>query len=266
MKCRTYIADLDGTSVRYLSEVTLCNPPYNWINDFTYVEYDAENVVGNYHLRSVDTRSGGIFTYWRGNFHTYAVDKKQGLIALTTQTVDRINPDNFKPGLYLISVANGQQIRTTDEPSWMIEFFGLGDRRFVVYKRGKRDNVPCCFLKDDGTLTPIEDDYTTIFLAPNQQHWVGIGNKISVYTPDDTLEREIALPKYLDSRNIEVITWSPDSSGFFFHCWQFNFDSREYDLLYFLNLLHGEPILVEDDYSSPWYRRFPLYKWISVQP
>jgi WD40 repeat protein len=258
MKCRTYIADLDGQSVRYLSETTVCNPPDRWIDDFTYFEHDSENITGSYYLRSVDTRTGGIIRYWDGAFGPYAVDLKDRVIVMTA-TWDTIpRRASFKEGLYLIDLDTRHAIRVIDGYYWNLEYFGLGDRSFVVLDGPRKDY----FLKADGALLPIDGRYESITVAPNQEYWIGIRSKISVFTADDTLVREIAFPNNLGDRNtFDMIAWSPDSSGFYFICWQSALHGEEYRRLYFANILSGDLILI-DDSVSPMFG----YKWISPQP
>jgi WD40 repeat protein len=262
MKCRNYIADLEGDSVRYLSENTLCNPPDLWIDNFTYFEYDNENVTGSYYLRSVNTRTGGIIRYWDGSFGPYAVDLKNRVIVMTAtwDTIPRRSA--FKEGLYLIDLDTRQTIRVIDGYYWNLEYFGLGGRNFVVLAGPRKDY----FLKEDGTLVPIDGRYASIIVTPNKEYWIGVRDKISVFAKDDLLVRDIALPKdYCDQSNMRMITWSPDSSGFFFYCSEYKSDDTSYDLLYFVNLLNGDPILVESDWWS-WYNWFSNYGWIPVQP
>jgi len=262
MKCRNYIADLDGTSVRYLSETTSCRPPENWIDNFTYFENDSENVTGSYYLRSVDTRTGGIIRYWDGAFGAYAVDLKNRVIVMTAtwDTIPRRSA--FKEGLYLIDLDTRQTIRVIDGYYWNLEYFGLGGRNFVVLAGPRKD----FFLKEDGTLIPIDGRYESIIVTPNREYWIGIRDKISVFAKDDLLVRDIALPKeFCDQSNIRMIAWSPDASGLFFNCSEYKSDDTSYNLLYFVNLLTGDPILVESDWWSldKWV---PNYKWIPAQP
>lgn len=257
MECRTYIADLDGQSVRYLSEGMRCFPPDDWLDEFTFLENESENSTGRFHLRSVNTQTGGITMYWEGAYGIYAVDAQNGFILLNAYADTYPFPTNgFEAGLYLVNINTRRKTKVLDDVDLYSQYFGLKENDFVVLGRKNY------FINTDGTFKQIESQYhyEIISLAPDRQHWVGIGRKISVFTVDDLLIREISLPKnYCDSTNIEMMTWSLDSSGFFFYCSEYISNDTNYSLLYFVNLLDGDPILVESDWWS-WYKWLSNYK------
>ncbi|MFZ5858580.1 MAG: hypothetical protein ACOYZ6_17265 [Chloroflexota bacterium] len=262
MKCKTYVADLDGQSARYLSEGMRCYSPDDWLDDFTFLENEKENGTGNFHLHSVNTQTGKITMYWEGSFGSYAVDAKNKLILVNVNSDAYPLPTSgFRPGLYLIDITNGNQIRLLDNDYgdyWDFEFFGIGERRFIVH------NAPsgAQFVAMDGTFIPMDDDYSSAFLAPNQHYWARIADKIFIFTADDMLIREIDFPKTIvTTSDVKFVTWSPDSSGFYF---QYLKPGMGYGPLYFVNLLSGDPILV--DKASFLWRWIPLLKWIPAQP
>jgi WD40 repeat protein len=201
MKCKTYIADLGRQSVRYLSEGMRCYPPDDWLDDFTFLEHENENGTGDFHLRSVNTRTGGITMQWEGSFGTYAVDSKEKLILINADSDTYPFPTSgFKPGLYLIGITSGKRIRLLDNDYgdyWKFEFFGIGERRFIVH------NAPsgAQFVAMNGTFIPMDDDYSSAFLAPNQQYWARIADKIFIFTANGMLVREIDFPKTIVTTN-----------------------------------------------------------------
>jgi Tol biopolymer transport system component len=259
MECRIYIADLDGKSVRYLSEGMICNPPRDWLDDNTYFENENENGTGDFHLRSVNTQTGRITMYWEGSFGTYAIDAQKGYILLNALADTYPNPtSDFEEGLFLIEINTRRKARVLDGYDWYHQYFGLGERIFIAlaFDEGK----PNYFLKKDSTLMLMENDYDIVLVAPDQQHWVGINDKAFVFSADDTLIREINFRKTSrDTSRVEFVTWSPDSSGFYF---QFQ---RSDHPLYFVSLLSGDPILIDKDAFFP-YGEFPAFKWILAQP
>jgi WD40 repeat protein len=188
IKCRIYIADLDGTPIRYLSENQACYHPGGWVNKSTYVEYDAENGLGTHYLGPVDIQTGNISALWIGSFNAFALDSQQGLLAIDKLAIFPI--DNFKEGLYLINIASGQQTLISDG-DWLIMFFGFENHRFTLSKWEGRSYVTHFFLNGDGSLTPIENNVIAISAAPDQKHWVEISDKILVFTSNDTLVREV---------------------------------------------------------------------------
>ncbi len=263
MECRTYIADLDGTSVRYLSEGMRCYPPDDWLDEFTFLENENENGTGNFHLRSINTQTGGIIMYWEGAFGTYAVDTKNGFLLLGAHADTYPFPTNgFKAGLYLIDLNNGRKTKILDGYDWYSQYFGLGDRSIVVLDRPNKDY----FLKTDGTLIPIDGRYDSISVAPNQDYWIGIRDKIFVFDANDKLVREIALPKNIvQMDDVVFVTWSPDSSGFYWHYNHWDGPDKKYQLFYYVNLLDGESILVEENWF-PMFVGVPRYKWVPAHP
>ena len=259
MICSNYISSVDGISFRTLWNSSICGNPEVWMNDFVYLEYDAANVRGRFDLTSVDTRTGNIAVYWGGSFHSYSFDSQKQLI-LVSDSLDPYRPNDVTEGLYLINIATGQQTRIADG-QWLIEFFGVGDRRFVASNWENRDYVPTYFVNSDGSLTKIEGNVKTVTASPDKQYWLMIDNKISVFAADNTLVREVNLPAQSKKNSGVNPIWSPDSRSLFFEYYNFPLTQDGYYSLYYLNLPSNDLNLIERDWKY-WFYSAPPFQWV----
>jgi len=258
-----YISSVDGISFRTLWNSNICGNPEVWMNDFTYLEYDAVNVRGRFDLKSVDTKTGNIAVYWDGSFHSHAFDNQKRLI-LVSSSIDPYYPNDVIEGLYLVNAATGQQTRIADG-QWLIEFFGVGERRFVVSRWQNRDYVPTYFVNSNGSLTKIEGDIKTISASPDGKYWLTIGDKISIFTSNYDLVRDVNLPSNLKKDFGLNPIWSPVSGGLFLQYYYSPLIQPNDDSLYYLNILSGGLISVEKRWEYG-FDSSPAYRWVFPTP
>lgn len=200
------------------------NGSSEWYKNHAYIVYDNENVFGDFNLRSVDIDSGKVQKLWGGPFENLVIDPEQNLLIIFAlmRELPPSDETNFVPGIYLIDLKTSKE-RLVSLYKASPSFFGLGNRRFRIKADVDVNIEEAYFVNSDGTLTPADSTLNYVSVAPDKQHWVGIGKTLKVFNADDSLAFEIPLPfdppesptTLLMQNDAPQMLWKPDSSGLF---------------------------------------------------
>ncbi len=189
---------------------------WEWYSNHAYIMHDSSNGPGDFNLQSVDIEKGNVQKIWGGSFENLVIDPEQKLLIFFASSREWPPSDetNFVPGTYLIDLKTGKEMlayagRAT--PS----FFGLGNRRFLI-NADTDTGSEAYFIKSDGTLIPADPTINYASVAPDKQHWVGIGKTLKIFNADNSLAFDIPLPFTPSGSPYDFhMLWKPNSSGLF---------------------------------------------------
>lgn len=210
----------------------------DWLNSHQFLEYENQNVFGDYDLRLVDLNTGKISEIWDGSFHDYAVSPNGDwliLFAFTSAIPPAEEKPNFIPGLQLINL---KSLKIIQNPSPLLD-------------------PPDTFLRtEDGEIVALpaiaKQNGEIIFASPDTKYWAVANNQdIRIYSSDITLIRNVPIPS--QDTKLTDVQWSPNSSGLFL-IYGAN--------IYSVNVPSGDINLIEtnllDNYGL-------TYKWVGGQ-
>jgi Tol biopolymer transport system component len=255
MNFDVYVANVDGTDVRYLS-TTSTGEVEDWLNPHVFFQHNSENGVGNFALQLVDVETGKATKVWDGAFMDFAFDQTGEWILVFAITPDKWpydgNDPNFVSGNYLIDLVIESKtplVETNKEHVYSnARYFGLGKRIFSLIDQTSNS---VSFLTDDSKLTETKFSGTEVSVSPNKDYWLLLDEKVlKIFTADDQLVQEIPLP----GRSVKSysILWRPDESGVFLIA------DRE---IYALDLHSENFTLVENDLMKE-IASSDNYKWV----
>lgn len=191
-----YAAEITGSRILPFGSAS----EFHWLNSHAFVEYESQNVIGDYNLRLVDVDTDKIIKIWNGSFHDYTVDPAGNwLIMYSDSSVmpPATEKPNFIPGLQLINLNSLTIIQNPD----------------------LLPNPPDTFLRTtDGNVValpePAKPYGELIFASPNTKYWsVVVSQDVKIYDQNLTLVRENSVP--LRSAKLPDVQWSPDSFNLF---------------------------------------------------
>lgn len=221
-----YASSRDGATVEALSTST--SGIVAWLNDFTYLEYDSQNGLGNHDLRSVNVQTGEIRNLWKGPFDNYAIDPKQNTLAVSAIP----DPNQWAGSLYLVQLTNGSSTKIQDGV-WNIQPFPVDRYSFFVQQEQVSGQAGDEYLlATDNSLTPTDIHPNMLSVAPDGHHWVSLAsNTLSIYSGEKTLSREVNLPVSPEN-NPDFTTWQADAGSLVIGCYVGSPDSvSSYSLL-----------------------------------
>jgi len=197
-----FATTIDGSAVRSLKN----NNAFYWLNAHTFFSSDSANGIGPFGLNLVDIETGRITKVWDANYSALAIAPDQNLVALYSENVTPdMNKESHPPtaSLYIINLSDMQVIavKGSDESSGSIPGTGIQhvetlgaskDRMFIL--RNENDGT-LDYLSTEGILTPVGVRAVNFSVAPDRQHWIGVGDHIQVYQADGTHVRDVDLPE-----------------------------------------------------------------------
>jgi hypothetical protein len=250
MKCNIYATASDGSNTHLLSTgIPQFVEPRDWLNTHTYFETYGDNGPGTYGLHLVDVETGGKVEIWNGSYDSLAFLPDGFLAALNANTPTWPYPyssGDFSTGPFLVNLGTLQQIRVKALGPWgccpgynIKAFNRSGEQAFLIRDRtdGSID-----FVAGDGTLTPTGVQADEFSPSPDGQTWIAVNDQIRIFSRSGALLLTAALPAGIQGNDLQDFLWREDSSGFFF--------PAASSQLYAMDLVSGEPILVESGLSA----------------
>src|SRR5258706_8760345 len=197
MSFDVYVATVDGSSVVQVSTTSGSSGIRAWLNSQEYIENDAANGPGQYVLRLVNIRTGGITKLWDGSFDSYSVDKSGRWIAVIAHSIDAFPaPDaNFVPAIYLININTLKKSRVEFPDSshsyHFVNTFGSRGRDFVLLDSTSQTPI---FLSSDGVLTSTDLGDIMLSVSPNFKYWLAVTNQdLKIFSVGNTPIKTISV-------------------------------------------------------------------------
>jgi len=255
-----YATTLDGAVTNFLTSSSgAYDAPDLWLDNLHFFDNDSENGPGDYRLRLIDIKTGGIRKIWDGDFSELTLDLQKNWIAFNA-FFPKWNPpeepsfNNFQAGVQLINLTTLQHVKAeipNDNQLYMVVPVNLKDGNFFV--KGENNLL---LLTTDGTLTDSGIGNGEVIASPDSNFLLVINEDMKIYSAKRELVRELRLAEdsFSNLGFSQNIIWRPDSGGFFAAA---DYQSNN---LYAVDFLSGEMVLVESNYSdSPTFN----YAWVN---
>jgi WD40 repeat protein len=242
-----YVIALDG---KVIFKVIIHRGFLDWLYGTTYTYWGSETGKGSNQYGFVDIETGKVKIWDQGYTFLAVSADQQWLVGYYSGGKET----NSLPGFYLINLSTFKAKRvellgTYEDIHSSLQDIGSGDHTFGFINTITNNLY---FLSPDGKITSTGLNAARLSLSPDRQYLVAIGQKIHILKADGTSIRDVDLPAHLENTSVYAIIWRPDSSGLFFTYWDpLLSDNAPLTQLYAMDLLTGEPILVDPDSPTP---------------